>query len=190
MFNFVRIFLKKTYAKNRRPSIAESRIPVFSFLRNLLPNWMDWFVISNWSIFIGAIGRISDHNFVMIHLIPVCQVFMTHTVGKKLIEVTFVIIVLHCGSVTSAFIQRRLCLNSVSLFALCLNVKCLSKREIRIVDAGWNYKLFINFLSKKSCLFSLTISKNEWNGNDGRQRINISHHNKNYYNCRYDYHCI
>lgn len=182
--------IKKTHANNRRPSVAKSRIPVFSFLRYLLSNWMYWFVISSWTFFICAIGRISDNNFVMIHLIPVCQVFMTHAIGEKLIEVTFVIIILDCGSVTSGFIQRRLCLNSVSLLALCLNVKCLSKREIRIVDAGWNYKLFMNFLSKKRRLFSLTIRKNEWNGNDGRQRIDISHHNKNYYNCRHDNHCI
>lgn len=62
------------------------------------------FVVSR-AVFVGAVGRISDDDFMLVDLIaPVRQVFMANPVGEELIKVAFVIIILHGGSVTPGLV--------------------------------------------------------------------------------------
>lgn len=127
----------KIHPQDGGPSVAEARIPILRFLRNRLSNWMDRLVVRIRAFLVGAVGRITDDHFVMVGLIAaIRQVFVTDAVGEELVKV--VLLIIRRGSITSGLVQRRLCLDAVPLLPLRLDVECLSKREIRIVDAGCN----------------------------------------------------
>lgn len=77
--------------------------------------------------------------------------------------------------------------------ALPASFECQMFEQARNTNSQCKLQLEIihDFLSRKfSSLLSLTVSENEWNGDDGRKRINISHHNKTYYHCRHYHHRV
>lgn len=83
---------------------------------------------------------------------------MSRTIRKKDIEVILMMqVIMICRSVTSRFVERRLSLNSVSFLTFSLNVKRLSKCEVRVVDAcigqkEWHGHNWSELFEKNYCI--------------------------------------